>query len=124
MAVHAVEPRCDPTAARLEKGDPKFRMTIAHAAPDHTHRRQHHFHRMADDVAGAAALEAVDADRRHAARCALVKADREIEILGRLPEWLVTRIVDHLVAIRVWPDKAAAEAQFLLRELHLLDRQL
>jgi hypothetical protein len=32
MAVHAVEPRCDPAAARFEKGDPDFRMTFADAA--------------------------------------------------------------------------------------------
>jgi hypothetical protein len=35
-------------------------------------------------VLRAAALEAIDADRRHAARRALVEADREIE--WRMPE--------------------------------------
>src|SRR5690242_13449660 len=49
------------------------------------------------DVLRASALEAIDVDRRHAARRALVEADREIEILGGRPKWLVIRVVDHLV---------------------------
>ena len=78
-----------------------------------------------DDVPGAAALEAVDADRRHAARRALVEADREVEILGRGPERLVHRVVDHLGAvIRVRPQEAAAEAELLAGEAHLRDRQV
>jgi hypothetical protein len=38
-----------------------------------------------DDVLRAAAIEAVDADRRHAAVAALVQADAEIERLGLAP---------------------------------------
>src|ERR1700732_4294619 len=81
VAVHAVEPRCDPAAARFEKRDPDFRVALAHPAPDHAHAGQHHFHRVADDVLCAAPLETVDADRRHATAAAFMKADREIEVL-------------------------------------------
>src|SRR5258705_9582537 len=39
VAVYPGEPRRDPPAAPLEEGDASFRMTIAHAFPDHAHRR-------------------------------------------------------------------------------------
>src|ERR1700730_17818918 len=57
----------------------------SHTPPQHAHRSEHHFHRVRDNVLRAAALEAVDADRRHAAVAALVNADREVEILGGAP---------------------------------------
>jgi len=79
---------------------------------------------MRDDVLRAAALETVDADGRHAARRTLMKADREIEIFGRGPERLVVRVMDHLVVVRVGPQKAAAKTQLLLGKAHLCDRQI
>src|ERR1700756_3133861 len=51
MTVHAIEPRCDPAAARFEKADPDLRVALADTAPDHRHRRQHHLHRMRNDMA-------------------------------------------------------------------------
>ena len=54
-----------------------------------------------------------------------MKPDRYIEILGRGPERLVHRIVDHLGAvIRVRPQEAAPETELLARETHLGDRQI
>src|SRR5205823_2006511 len=50
VTVHAVEPRRDPTAARLEEGNANLRMAFTDAAPDHTHAGQHHFHRVRNDV--------------------------------------------------------------------------
>src|SRR5215467_14253044 len=113
MTVHAIEPRCDPAAARFEKSDADLRVALADAAPDHRHRRQHHLHRMRNDVAGAVALEAIDPDRRHAAGAgaALMEPDREVEILGGSPERLVHRVMHHMIfVVRVWPEKAAREA--------------
>ena len=78
-------------------------------------------------MAGAVALEAVDPDGRHAtaAGAALVKPDREVEILGRGPERLVHRVMHHVVfMVRVRPQKTALEPQFAAGEAHLLDRQL
>ena len=78
-------------------------------------------------MAGAVGLEAIDPDRRHAAGAgaALVKPDRDVEILGGGPERLVHRVMHHVVfVIRVRPQKAALEAQFAAGEAHLLDRQL
>ena len=66
----------------FEEADAQLRVPLADAAPDHAERRQHHLHRVADDVLGAATLEAVDADLRHARRSALVEADREIELFA------------------------------------------
>src|SRR5947207_3429090 len=106
------------------KGDADFRMALADTSPDHTHAGQHHLHRVRYDVLRAAALEAIDADRRHAARRALVEADREIEILGGRPKWLVIRVVDHLVVVRVGSQKAAAESQFPAGKAHLGDCQV
>jgi hypothetical protein len=86
MAVHAIEPRRDPPAARFEKRDAQSRMTIDHTTPDHAQRRQHHLHRMADHVARRmVCLKAVDADGRHRAAGALVKADRKLELFGHRP---------------------------------------
>src|SRR6516164_2268137 len=124
MPVHAVEPRRDPAAARFEEGDADLRVLFADPAPNHAHAGEHHLHRVRDDVAGAAALEAVDADRRHAARRTLVEADREIEILGRRPERLVIGMMDHLVVVGVGPNEAAAEAQFLFGKAYLGDREV
>src|SRR5690348_5047727 len=75
MPVHAVEPRRDPAAAGLEEADANLWMALADTTPDHAHAGQHHLHRMRNDVARAAALKAVDADRRHAAVAAFVEAD-------------------------------------------------
>ena len=124
VAVHAVEPRCDPAAARFGKRDPDFRVALAHPAPDHAHAGQHHFHRVADDVLCAAPLETVDADRRHATAAAFMKADREIEVFGRRPERLVIGVVDHFIVVWVRPQEAAAESQFLAREAHLGNGQI
>ena len=124
MPVHAVEPGCYPAPARLQECNTQPRVAVDYTAPDHAQRCQHHLHRVADDVAGAAAFEAVDPDRRHAARRPFVEADGEIEILGGLPERLVIGMVDHLVVVGVGPQKAAAEAQFLLGKAHLGDRQI
>src|SRR6516162_1087365 len=85
MTVHAVEPRGDPAAAGFEEPDSQFRVTLAYSAPNHAHTGEHHLHRMRNDVLRAAAFEAVDADRRHAAVAALVDADREVELLCRVP---------------------------------------
>jgi hypothetical protein len=63
VPVHAVEPRRDPPAARLEKRDPQSRMAVDDPASDHAERDQHHLHRVRDHVARRAILlEAVDAD--------------------------------------------------------------
>src|SRR6267143_2422211 len=62
VAVHPVEPRRDPPAARLHEADAHPGMAIAYAFPDHAHRGQHHLHRVRDDVPGAAVREAIDAD--------------------------------------------------------------
>src|SRR5260370_41093797 len=100
----AIALRPDPAAARLAEGNADFRTPLANPAPDPTHAGEHHLHRMRDDVARATALEPVDADRRHAARGALVEADREVEILGRRPERLLIRVGDHLVFVWLGPD--------------------
>src|SRR3954451_16590597 len=108
MPVHAVEPGRDPTAAGFQKADADLRMLLADAAPDHRKTGQHHLHCVADDVLRGAALETVDADGWHAARPALMEADRHVEVLGGGPERLVHRVVDHLGAvIRVGPQEAA-----------------
>src|SRR5215469_18718204 len=86
MAVHAVEPRCDPAAARFEEADAQLRMPLADATPDYAEAGEHHLHRVADDVLRGAALEAIDADRRHARRAALVEADDKIVFLASGPE--------------------------------------
>jgi hypothetical protein len=69
------------------------------------HADEHHLDHMRDDVLRAAALEAVDADRRHAAIAALVNADRKIEVLGRALERLVSRIVQHPIVVGVGPQE-------------------
>src|SRR6266436_3311026 len=51
VPVHAVEPRRDPAAARLEKRDAQSRMTVDDTAPDDTQRHEHHLHRVRDHVA-------------------------------------------------------------------------
>src|SRR5271167_2228638 len=58
-------------------------------------------HRVRDHVARRAVLEAVDADRGHPGIGAFVKADREVEFLGRRPERLVGGIVERAVPVRV-----------------------
>src|SRR4051794_24469450 len=98
MAVHAIEPRCDPPPARFQETDAQFRMAFAYAAPDHSQTSQHHFHGVGNDMTSAASLEPVDADLGHPAAGALVEADRKIKILCGCPERLVHGIVDHLVA--------------------------
>src|SRR2546427_2660872 len=110
VPVHAVEPRRDPATARLEKRHAQARMAVDDTAPDHAQRDQHHLHRVRDHVARrAVVLEAVDADGRHRGGRALVKADREVEVLGHLPERLGHRITDHLLSvIRVGPQESAA----------------
>src|SRR5205814_9584337 len=118
MAVHAVEPRRDPATAGLQKADADLRVLLADAAPDHRQAGQHHLHRMGDDVPRPAPCEAVDADLRHPRRGAFVKADREIEILGRRPELLVIGVVYHLVVVWVRADKAALEAELLFGKAH------
>ena len=76
-------------------------------------------------MAGAAPLEAVHPDLRHAGRSALVEPDRHVEVLGGGPERLVHRVVDHLGAvIRVRPDEGALHPELLAREAHLGDRQI
>ncbi len=99
-------------------------MTLAHAAPDHRHARQHHFHRVGDDVARAALLEAVHADLHHAAVAALMEPDRHVEFFGHHPELLVIRMMDHLVVVRVGPQEHAAESELLARVAHLLDCEI
>src|SRR5579864_9372084 len=78
MPVHPVEPRRDPAATGLQEADAQLGMALADAAPDHAEAGQHHFHRVTDDVLSGAALEPVDADRRHAARPTFMEADDEI----------------------------------------------
>src|ERR1700704_3399170 len=126
VPVHAVEPRRDPAAARLEKRDPQARMAVDDTAPDHAQRDQHHLHRVRDHVARRAViLEAIDADGRHRVGRSLVKADGEVEVLGHLPERLVHRVVDHLLAvIRGGPQEPAAHPELFAGEAHLVDRQL
>src|SRR5579872_4086063 len=97
-------------------------MTLAHAAPDHRHAGQHHFHRMGDDVAGTALLEAIHADLHHAAVAAFVEADGHVEFFGHRPERLVVRMVDHLAVVGIGPQEHAAAAELFAGELHLLDR--
>jgi hypothetical protein len=73
-------------------------------------------------VLGRAALEAVNANRRHAARTTLMEPDRHVEILGRRPERFVIGVVDHFVVVRVGAQEGTLEAELLSREAHLLDR--
>src|ERR1051326_7426266 len=63
MAVHPVEPRRDPAAARFQEADTDLRVLLADAAPDYRETGEHHLHRVADDVLRGATLEAGDADR-------------------------------------------------------------
>ena len=84
---------------------------LAHTAPDHAHASEHHLHRVRDDVLRPATLEPVDTDRRHAAVAALVDADHEIELLGRVPQRLVVGIVQHPVVVWIGPHKPAAEPE-------------
>jgi hypothetical protein len=121
MAVHAVEPRRDPAAARLEEPDPQIRMALANPAPDHAHAGQHHLHRVRDDMLRAAALETVNANGWHAAVAALVDADRKVEFLGGAPQRLISGVVELSVVVRVGADKAAAKAELLARKPHLGD---
>src|SRR6516162_8396543 len=121
MAVHAVEPRRDPATTGLEETDPQFRVALANSAPDHAHAGKHHLHRVRDDMLRAAALEAVNADGRHAAVAALVDADRKVEFLGGAPQRLISGVVQLSVVVRVGADKAAAEAELLARKPHLGD---
>src|SRR5712691_6484987 len=96
VPVHAVEPRRDPAAARLEERDAQSRMTVDDTAPDHAQRDQHHLHRVRDHVARrAVVLEAVDADGRHRGGRSLVKADGEVEVLAGVAH-LVDRQIDRL----------------------------
>src|SRR5207245_1619893 len=124
MSVHAVEPGRDPAAARFEKSDTDLRMALAHPAPDHAHAHQHHFHRVRDDVAGAAPLEAIYADGRQAAVGSLVEPDREIQILRDRPKPSVIWVMDHLVIIGVRPQETAAKTELTPGEPHLLDREV
>ena len=126
VPVHAVEPRRDPAAARLEKRDAQSRMTVDDTAPDHAQRDQHHLHCVRDHVARRAiVLEAVDADGRHRVGRSLVKADREVEVLGHRPERLVHRVADHLLAvIRVGPQEPAAHPELFAGVAHLVDGQI
>src|SRR5436309_14745368 len=98
VSVHAVEPRRDPAAARLEKRDAQPRMTVDDPTPDDTQRHEHHLHRVRDHVARrAVVLEPIDADGRHRVGRSLVEADGDIEVLGHRPERLVHRVADHLL---------------------------
>src|SRR5467141_1716432 len=93
MAVHPIEPRCDPASSRLEETDAQLRMTLDDAAPDHAHSGEHHLHRVRNDVLSAAPLEAVDADGGHVEARSLMDADRHVELFRLPPEWLVDGIV-------------------------------
>ncbi len=124
MPVHAVEPRRNPAAARLEKTDAELRVALANPAPDHAHAGEHHLHRMRDDVLSAAALKAVDPDRRHVEARPFVDPDRHVELFRGIPEGLVIRVVGHLVVVGIWPNEAGSHAQLLARKVHLLDSQL
>jgi hypothetical protein len=126
VPVHAVEPRRDPAAARLEKRDAQSRMTVDDPAPDHAQRDQHHLHRVRDHVARrAVVLEPIDADGRHRVGRSLVKADGEVEVLGHRPERLVHRVADHLLAvIRVGPQEPAAHPELFAGVAYLVDRKI
>src|SRR5262249_38859234 len=124
MAIHPIEPWGDPAASRLQEADPDLRKALARAAPDDGERDEHHLHRVRDDVAGAPPLEAIDADGRHAARGALVEADREVELLRLLPESVVVRVIDHSVVVRVGPEEAAPHPELLASEAHLVDGRI
>src|SRR5436309_4509352 len=125
VPVHAVEPRRDPAAARLEKRDAQARMTVDDPAPDDTQRHEHHLHRVRDHVARRAVLEPIDADGRHRVGRSLVETDGDIEVLGHRPERLVHRVADHLLAvIRVGPQEPAAHPELFAGEAHLVDRKL
>src|SRR5262249_19749521 len=121
MAVHAVEPRGDPTAAGLEKSDTELWMPLANSAPDHTHAGKHHLHRVRDDVLRAAALKAVDPDRRHIEARAFVNPDRHVELFRGAPEGLVIGVVKHSIVVWIRPDKARPHAEFLAPKVQLLD---
>src|SRR2546427_266063 len=62
---------------------------------------------------------------QHRVGRSLVKADGEVEVLGHLPERLVHRIADHLLAV-IWvrPQEPAAHPELFTGEAHLVDRQL
>ena len=71
------------------------------------------------------ALETIDADGRHRVGRALVEPDGEVEFFGHLPERLVHRVAEHLLAvIRVRPQKPAAHPKRFARVTHLLDREV
>src|SRR6202022_1873900 len=79
MAVHPIEPRCDPASSRFEKTDAQLGMTLDDAAPDHAHGGEHHLHRVRNDVLSAAPLEAVDADSGHVEARPFMDADRHAD---------------------------------------------
>src|SRR5215813_10892318 len=100
-------------------------MPLTHAAPDHSEADQHHLHWMGDDVLGVETLKAIDANLRHAGSGPFVKADREIEVLGRGPKRLVIGVVDHLVVVGVGPQKTTPEASsFFAKRISAIARSI
>ena len=122
MPVHAVEPRRHSAAARLEKDHAQFRVPLDDAAQ--IMLRHANIISILCDMMCLAARPSNGRSRPSAAAATLMEADREILLLGCAPERLVHRIVDQPVVVWVGPQEAATHAQFLARELHLLDRVL
>ena len=53
-----------------------------------------------------------------------VNTNCHVELFSGIPERLVIRVMEHLVVVRIWPDKAGAHAELLAGKVHLLNCQL
>src|SRR2546426_3163911 len=113
MAIHAIQPGCDPAPTGLQKADAPLGETFAYTAPNDTHGHEHHLHGVRDDVPGAPALEAINADGGHATGTAFVEADGEVEFLRFSPERIIGRVSCHTIVIRIGAQEAPAHAQCL-----------
>ena len=88
-----------PARAGLEERDAELREAVQDAAHGERHDRDHLADGVREGVHLEARLPAVDADRHLVDRlAAAVDADRDAELLGRLPHDVEARIVEVLVA--------------------------
>src|SRR5215510_2715312 len=101
MAVHAVEPRSHPAATRLQKADPHLWEPLAHSAPDNAEARQHHLHRVRNDMPLGAGLKAIHPHLRHPASRSLVETEGKVELLYLRPKGIVVGMVQHTPFVRI-----------------------
>ena len=85
-----------------------------------------HLERMRDGVAHRGpALEAIHRKRILSAFGAAVDADREVEFLRLLPQWIVGAVVERAgVVVWIGPHEAGAKAQLMPGKAHLVDELL